>query len=490
MGITVPGLILSILSGLLLWAAFPPVNFAAAAWFALAPLFIALLRFAPTRFSYGLYYGLTFLLWFTGMIIGLPPDYKVLYAVPVLLSILAFLFTFWQKDLQLKNNARFFTAITASLFLSFEFIRRSSPIGLFGVLGMSQYRHPEVIQISSLLGSYSVSFSIVVANCTIALALANWKNLDRVKLHLAVNSAILISFFVINYHIWETPPPVIRTVKAAAVQFGYVPEAEKHPEFERWGGLGTDKTPLERTYTVLDILIPMTWQAASGGAQLVVWPECILEVDPVKTPDVRARLSDLAVKTGIHLVVPYYVEFPKQKNQLYPESVNGAWIVAPDGRFAFHYLKQHRVVSFGIEAGPVGDRSDVFDSGLGKIGLMICYDSDYPDVPAKYAAGGATYFIVPSHDLAGFLTRHHPAMLMLRGVELRRSMIKSDYVNGTLISDPRGVILADPPDGLGMAVADVPLTSAKTLSPVLSTILGICSMVFLPVFLFLARMRK
>jgi apolipoprotein N-acyltransferase len=164
-----------------------------------------------------------------------------------------------------------------------------------------------------------------------------------------------------------------------------------------------------------------------------------------------------------------------------------AAVFDPRGRIIHRYHKQKYVRMAGIENGPSGNISSVADTVLGRLAVMICYDADYPALPAEFASAGGEIFIVPSHDLAGFLTRHHPSMEMFRGVENRRTMVKSDYVHGTLIMDPKGRILADPPDGRHIVMAEVPLTRHGTRQPSGQYAFGILCLVVFTASALLAR---
>lgn len=484
------GLALSIASGLLLAAAFPPTGAGAVAWFALVPLFIALMRHARSGAAFGLYYAAAFSVWILAMIRGVPPGYEALYGSVVVCFAAVFLFTCWQRLLLTGNDFRFFTAITAASFISFEFVRQYTYFVQFACLGISQYRNPWAIQIASWFGVFGVSLLIVLSNCTIALVFANLRALEKVKRQIAVNALIFAALMSLNIYLLHKPVNETGRVKVAAVQYGYVPEAKEHP--------AQDKYMLEQKYfgpegkaeMVIDILGPMTEAAARKGAKIVVWPEVVLGVNPAKFPKISRRLSGLASRSKIYLIAPYNDPFPGREKEDNPPSKNGASVIAPDGKVIADYTKQHRVTPFNIEQGTRGDKSVPIDTPFGRMGLMICYDADFPDVANAYTRNGAEFFALPSHDLAMFVTRHHPALLLFRAVEHRRSLVKADIVHGALITDPKGRILADPPDGLQMAMAEIPVTRDKTPFPKLSLVLGAGALILLPAFLLMAKAQK
>jgi len=456
------GIVLALISGLLYSVSFPPVEFAPAIWFALVPLFVALMRFAPSKLAFGIYYGITLAVGLLGLLRDIPPGFEVIYATPVLIFVLIFLATFWQKNLLAKNNFRYFTVLTVTGFVAFEYARQFSVITLFAALGISQYRNPIVIQIASLFGVFGISFLIVLVNVTIALIITNTGSLGKVKTQIAINILLIALLMGLNIYLWNKPLNENGRIKVAAIQMGYVPEAKVHPGYERYDALEKKKDWPAAANAVIDVLKPLTEKSAGEDAKLVVWPETTLTVDPTKFVDIRNRLADMASQNGIFLVAPYYSIFPGQEKKDSFEYYNGAAVFSPEGKFIFRYLKQHMVKALGIEKGKEGRTSKVLATPMGKMAIMICYDADYPKIPNEYVSRGAEYFVTPSHDLSLFITRHHPALLMFRAVENHRSFIKADYVHGAMIVDPKGRILADAPNGLQYITAEIPLVSDKT----------------------------
>jgi apolipoprotein N-acyltransferase len=484
------GIALSVVSGALLFASFPPIGFDRLAWIALAPLFIALMRFAPSKGAFGLYCAVAFTVWIAGLVYGVPADYAFAYLLLVPIFVGGWLLTFHLRAPMTKSNFSFFTAIAACGFVTLEFARQYSPIAQFAFLGLTQYRRPEYIQIASLFGVYGVTLMLVVANASIALVIANLNSFPTVRRQVALNVFILAILLGLNYYLLKQPLPEKGTVKVAAVQFGYVPEAKEHPRLEEWAKLAKGKDMAALSNATLDILAPMTERAALRGARIVVWPEVIIDANPYRNPEIKKRLSDLAVRTHAYIVAPYGEPLPGEEKKKYPASTNFALVVAPDGRFVQRYEKQHRITMAGIEKGPSGHTSIPVETELGKLGVMICYDADYPDIPNEYVKNGAGIFLLPSHDLAKFITRQHQVMLMFRGVERHRSLVKSDYVYGTIITDPKGRILADPDDGLQMATAEVPIVSGTTPCPWLSLVFCAGSFFALAAVIIVARRKE
>lgn len=486
-----PGILLSALSGVILVLSFPPYSYSFLIWFSLVPFFTALTVFSRTDISFGINFSILAVVWFTGMLRNIPPDYELIYAIPVIVSVLFFLLTFRLRGIFAVSGFRWFTLLMATGFTGFEFLRQYLPTAQFAMLGISQYAHPEIIQIASWFGVPGITFLIIMVNCTIALPVIPGFTPGRFKLQIAVNILIIASLVSLNFILLGRPLPETGRITASAVQLGLAPEAYNQGILARSAGLMKEKKSAEATAFNLDIMEKLTVQELKNKAHIIVWPEIILLSDPFATPGIKERISALAVKTGAYIVVPYLEYIKSEIGKAHPSSINGTWVISPAGEYIFSYLKQHRVRAFGVEKGPAGNINNPLDTSLGRLGLFICYDTDYNDLVTDQVNKGAGILIIPTHDMAEFITRHHPYMLLFRAVEHGRSLVKADFVHGTIITDPRGRIIADPADGTCIVTADVPLCRARTMFHILAPLFGAaCCIIFLAATLLLSRKRE
>lgn len=86
--------------------------------------------------------------------------------------------------------------------------------------------------------------------------------------------------------------------------------------------------------------------------------------------------------------------------------VNRAWLIAPDGTVA----SQDKLILTPYERDVLrltpGEGLRLFDTALGRIGVLICYDSEFPLLARALVEGGAEMILVPScTDLAAGQTR-------------------------------------------------------------------------------------
>ena len=159
-------------------------------------------------------------------------------------------------------------------------------------------------------------------------------------------------------------------------------------------------------------------EAAGQGAELMVFPEygsmeiatlagraaagdleASLHAVSERMPQVDALHSDLAGKYGAHILA---ASAPVFDAAIGPRPVNRARFFAPGGGMEFQ--DKQIMTRFEREDWHVvgGAPLQLFDTALGKIGILICYDSEYPLLGR--ALRDADLLLVPSctEALAGY----------------------------------------------------------------------------------------
>jgi predicted amidohydrolase len=148
-------------------------------------------------------------------------------------------------------------------------------------------------------------------------------------------------------------------------------------------------------------------------AELVVFPETattsfvtgleaeelwdlVDEVPGRITRDIQAAARSL----GVHVVWPSYRRGP-ERGVIYNSSI----LIGPDGEIVGIYDKTHPFPLERRDCGgwvTVGNRADVYETALGSIGMIICYDGDFPELSRLLAVKGAEIIVRPSALLRSF----------------------------------------------------------------------------------------
>jgi len=148
-------------------------------------------------------------------------------------------------------------------------------------------------------------------------------------------------------------------------------------------------------------------------AELVVFPETVTTgfvtgldaaelwelVDEVPGR-ITAEVQKVAWVHGVHVVWPTYRRGP-ERGVVYNSSI----LIGPEGEIIGLYDKTHPFPLERCDCGgwvTVGNRADVFETALGSIGMIICYDGDFPELSRLLAVKGAEIITRPSALLRSF----------------------------------------------------------------------------------------
>lgn len=475
------GLLAAATSALLLVAAFPPYGAWPLVWVAFVPMLLAQFRWLPPRWS-SLASAVAIGGWvwaFFGPVFA--GTGTVMRYLPVGAFALAFLMDRGLRSWHARSGYRWFVLQGAVGWVGIEMVRALIPnFGTWGFLAYTLHAQVWWIQPVALFGVFGLGLLIVAVNYAVAqaaLAALARRRPGRVEAApssavarrgLAAVGAVLVAWTAASLAMLADPAPDVRV---AAVQ----PAVSSLLEANR----GRDGVVAR----VLARMVEQSREAAARGARLVVWPEGALTFDP--RVDDRLGLADLARETGAYLVVGYVVELAEGGFR------NEATVIAPDDGFLGVFGKDHPVL-FGGETSPTRGTYPVYDTSIGRLATMICFDLDFTDTARRLVRGGAEIVAVPSQDWPA-IARLHFTHLVFRAVEHRVPMVKADGGFDSVILDPFGRVLArsvDPAGAEATLVADVPLRGATSWTTRLGDAFGWASLAGLAVFTLLPGLAR
>jgi len=195
-------------------------------------------------------------------------------------------------------------------------------------------------------------------------------------------------------------------------------------------------------------------EAAAKGADIVCLPEGITTIgnglayaqaaETVPGPS-TAFLGDLAKRLKVWIVAGIY---ERDGARIY----NTAVLIGRDGSLAGRYRKMS-LPDEEIEGGITpGSETPVFDTDFGRVGLMICWDSSYPEVAHALAERGAEVILMP---IAGGVE----ALVQARAIENQVLVVASGYDFRTGIFDRKGERIADAKGDPEVVLATVDLAA-------------------------------
>jgi N-carbamoylputrescine amidase len=236
----------------------------------------------------------------------------------------------------------------------------------------------------------------------------------------------------------------------------------------------------------VDKHIKMIADAAGQGAQVVGLQEifhgpyfCAEQdpkwydtAEPEDGPTV-SRMREVAREHGIVLIVPWYEE--EQPGVYY----NTACVIERDGTIVGKYRKTHIPhvgpcfwEKFYFKPGNLG--YPVFDTSVGRIGLIICYDRHFPEVAREIGIKGAEIVFNPSatvESLSRYLWElEQPAHAVANGfwmaasnrVGVEAPLNPAKFYGSSYFCSPRGKIIAQASDSEDeVLVADLDLDEIR-----------------------------
>ncbi len=191
--------------------------------------------------------------------------------------------------------------------------------------------------------------------------------------------------------------------------------------------------------------------------QLVVWPETALPFFPMRSPLIEElRLFTAEEEATLLVGSPWFEVVNVEERDI--DFYNSAFLITPAGELKDRYFKSH-LVPFGeyvpmrrllpflaplVEA--VGDFSAgqvtrPLSSGTIEAGVLICFESIFPDIARHWANAGANVLVNLTND-AWYGRSSAPsqsmAMSVLRAVETRRSLVRAANTGISGFVDPIG----------------------------------------------------
>ncbi|MDP4013689.1 MAG: nitrilase-related carbon-nitrogen hydrolase [Candidatus Nanopelagicales bacterium] len=435
------------------------------------PMYVAQYRLLPRRLS-GLAVGIAFFGYWLSLLMysssvaeflgGPLVALLIIIVAAAVMSVPLFVFGIFERPFSERTKYKWFVIQLPLVWVGLEVVFGANPF--FATNYWMAYRMasvPALDQPVSVLSTPALSLLLMMINAGIAILVLKW--IDRrwpslasvaipgrtVKwsagIALCLTVIWIASSLLINARVNSQLGPVVRV---AAVQPGNENRSEP-------GQRQAQDAPseIERNVRLSAQMEGLTRDAAAQGAKLIVWPEKLLEYDAAT--EQGAWVGDLASETQTTIVAGWMPQSPD------PSSANiaGAWL--PSGQLAGIYYKIHPVTLEG-ESFNTPQEYPTFTTPVGQLGVLICFDHDFPDSSARLETlGGADILAVPALDPASIANLRWQS-LTFRAIENRVPLVKTDVGWDSAIINANGVVAdrtAVPnPDGAEeVLVADVNL---------------------------------
>lgn len=410
---------------------------------------------------------------------GMPAGLGVL--APLLPAVYVALFTAAFAGLWVRFGATSaFPALAgAALWVALDWARAHFLGGFpWATLGYALHLDIPLLGITRWTGVYGLSF--VAAGMGIALAQALAHPTPRAWRRAGLVGAGVLLAHGLGLLLQASEPGVVERVRIAAVQ-GNIDQGAK------W-----DAARRER---ILETYVRLSLEAASRGADWIVWPETavpgLLEADP----DLSDRIARLARRTDADLVIGGMGIASDQAARRITAFFDSAFVFDRLGRRIDRYDKTH-LVPFGEYVplrGLLGHFFQSLATGLAtrdvtagaaprvlliegrasgrpplRVGVPICYELLFPHLVHEFGAGGAGVLLAVTNDAwYGRTGAPHQflAMTALRAAENGRWAVRAANTGISAIIDARGRVReATSLFEEGLLVAEVPVVRSGPLT--------------------------
>ncbi len=456
---------LAVASGLALGLAFPKFDYGLLAWVALVPLFYVIEGESMRRV-----FGWAYLQGFASYLVELYwipiplhdfADVRMSLAIfPMLLlaGIVAIntALAIWAGEF-LARRTRIPAVLTMPVaWTALEWFRTYVPASFpWNLLGSAAYRNLELIQLAEFTGVYGVSALIVFFNAVVYVVIFR-RGVYRVQtVSLSALTAMMI--VAVGFGAWRINnlkhAPSAGSFKVAMVQ-GNIPQSLKwDPKF------------LPESYGVYQ---DETAIAAKRGADLIVWPEAAAAFLFQPDDQYPAELAnDAAYRTALltlarNIGEPVLFGAPalaREDGRL--GFYNRAYLVSARGEVDAHYDKIE-LVPFGeyVPARAIlgffvnkvvqgfgdlvpGKEQTLFNVKGAQLGILICYESIFPDLTRREVKSGADVLVNITND-AWYGESSAPyqvlAMAAMRSVETKVPMVRVANTGISALIEPSGQI--------------------------------------------------
>jgi len=226
-------------------------------------------------------------------------------------------------------------------------------------------------------------------------------------------------------------------------------------------------------------------KAAAAGADLAILPEYVDYLGPaagVPKPEpvdgeFAAFFATTARALGMWVLAGSFHETGPDAERTY----NTSLVFDRDGELAATYRKIHLYdveiagrVSYqeSRTVAPGAEPVVVNVEGV-PVGLSICYDLRFPELYRRLAIDGAQVLVVPAAFMMHTGRDHWEVLLRARAIENQCYVVAAGQIGDhepgrtcfgrSMVIDPWGTVLAQAPDTIGIAVADIDLERLATI---------------------------
>jgi len=415
-------------------------------------------------FSFGLFFGtLHFLvqLYWIVFVVGHYGGLPIYFSVPVLLLLCFYLALYFAVlALFIRASVKRFSPFLClwcipAAWVAMDYLRGVVFSGFPWMdIGYATVTVSLFMQSADIWGHHGLTFLILLVNTFFALCLLLRKNLERKAVLAGIVTVLLL--MSLGYSCWRMQDIEEQTSRADFLNVGVV--QGNIAQGQKWKPKRQGATV--ETYLRQSALL----MRSAPKPDLLLWPETALPFYPIGHP-LLLPISRFLQDEGVMLLSgsPWYERagMTTEGFKLY----NSSLLFSAGGQIVHRTSKSH-LVPFGEYVplrrylpfiAPLVETVGTFIPGQvadppacknSRIGVLICFESIFPDISRKWVDAGANLLVNITNDAwYGESSAPHQtlAMTRMRAVETRRSIVRSANTGFSAFIDPLGYVQEESP---------------------------------------------
>ena len=349
----------------------------------------------------------------------------VFFGLAAIASVVFYIPFFVDKHFCTKDAPFYYTLIFPSVYSVVNITFTIFDVLAGGNLAYAQYDNRALLQLTSVIGEYGLTFFICFVASAAAYVVAHWEQVNAKR----IGVAILLS--VVAAHAWgfyilsgEADSNTIRLAQTIGPKLEQLPNGE-------WVNL-----PIETNFESFNKIVN---SAHEQNAEMLIMNEEAFTIADTNAPAFIENAAMYAKKFSMPILLPLEVDYTDSLNK--GRYKNVAFLFDSEGKIVAEYNKHKPlpiVETFDMDVGR--EKVPTIPLKIGGenylVSYAICYDGNFTEIVRAMGDSVQVYFN-PSWDWEG-LNDFHYRMLAVRAVENGVNMVMITYDGISVVTNDYG----------------------------------------------------
>lgn len=346
-----------------------------------------------------------------------------------------------EKQLVKREDEFYSTLVFPSAVVLVEYLL-SLVLGIWGNPSIAQYHYLDLIQISSVIGIFGISFLVAWLASVVNWIISNGAERKNIRKGLGIYAivfSVALLYGGIRINIF---PPRSGTVNVASI----VSDTDLHQVFQRWekeiSALSENmkvKIPDDvfSFTSAIELQLHKTQEALHNGARIVVWNEISLILKQPQKDSLLIQIRKLCRENNGYVLAA----FLEEETGLLPKPFNNiSCLVTPEGEIAWTYVKSYLNPLEKLIINQGEANVPFMNSEYGRIGNAICSDVDITRYMSQIEKNRIDILLVPAFDWEE-ITPYHSNMAAFTAIQFGVSIVRSNGKGMVASYDYQGNVL-------------------------------------------------